>query len=61
MIKELIQNQLTSQNLKEELQKILEGPIREDILKNYDQLIMLLGNSGASKKVAELMYNRINE
>ena len=60
VIKELIQNQLTSQNLKEELQKILEGPIREDILKNYDQLIMLLGNSGASKKVAELMYNRIN-
>ena len=60
VIKELIQDQLTSQNLKQELLKILEGGVREDILKNYDQLIMLLGNSGASKKVAELMYNRIN-
>lgn len=60
VIKELIQDQLTPQNLKQELLKILEGGVREDILKNYDQLIMLLGNSGASKKVAELMYNRIN-
>lgn len=60
VVKELIQTDLTSQNLKEELKKIIEGPAREEMLKEYDGLIKLLGNSGASKKVAELMYNHIH-
>ena len=30
------------------------------MLKEYDGLIGLLGNSGAFKKVAELMYNHIH-
>lgn len=61
IVKELIQNDLTSENLKIELQKILSGPIREEMLKEYDHLIKILGDSGASKKVAELMYAQINE
>lgn len=60
VVKELIQSDLTSKNLKEELTKIISGPIREEMLKEYDGLIKLLGNSGASKKVAELMYNHIH-
>lgn len=61
IVKELIQNDLTSENLKSELQKILSGPTREEMLKEYDHLIKVLGDSGASKKVAELMYAYINE
>jgi len=61
VVKELIQSDLTSKNLKEELTKIISGPIREQMLKEYDGLIKLLGNSGASKKVAELMYQHIHE
>jgi lipid-A-disaccharide synthase len=60
VVKELIQTDLTSKNLKEELTKIISGPAREEMLKEYDGLIKLLGNSGASKKVAELMYNHIH-
>ncbi|MBL7935277.1 MAG: lipid-A-disaccharide synthase [Bacteroidia bacterium] len=60
VVKELIQTDLTSKNLKEELTKIITGPAREEMLKEYDGLITLLGNSGASKKVAELMYNHIH-
>lgn len=60
VVKELIQSDLTSKNLKEELSKILAGNAREEMLKEYDGLITLLGNSGASKKVAELMYNHIH-
>ncbi len=60
VVKELIQSDLTSKNLKEELSKIISGPVRDEMLKEYDGLIKLLGNSGASKKVAELMYNRIH-
>lgn len=61
VVKELIQTDLTSENLKQELQKILSGPVREAMLHEYDQLIKILGDSGASKKVAELMYAQINE
>jgi lipid-A-disaccharide synthase len=60
VVKELIQTDLTSKNLTDELNKILQGEARETMLKEYDGLIKLLGNSGASKKVAELMYNHIN-
>lgn len=60
VVKELIQSDLTSKNLKDELTKIISGPVREEMLKEYDGLITLLGNSGASKKVAELMYNHIH-
>jgi len=60
VVKELIQTDLTPENLKIELQHIISGPKRDDMLKEYDGLIKLLGNSGASKKVAKLMYNHIH-
>jgi lipid-A-disaccharide synthase len=60
VVKELIQTDLNAKNLKEELTKIISGSVREEMLKEYDGLIKLLGNSGASKKVAELMYNHIH-
>lgn len=61
IVKELIQNDLTSENLKQELHKILSGTVRDEMLKEYDHLIKILGDSGASKKVAELIYTHINE
>jgi lipid-A-disaccharide synthase len=61
VVKELIQTDLTSKNLKEELLKITSGKERQIMLDEYDGLIKLLGNSGASKKVAQLIHNHINE
>jgi lipid-A-disaccharide synthase len=60
VVTELIQSELTASNLKNELKSILAGKKREEMLENYDQLIQLLGNSGASKKVAQLMYHHLN-
>ncbi len=57
IVKELIQNELNTQNLSYELTQILDKTKRVNILSNYDQLIALLGNRGASEKTARLMIN----
>ena len=55
VVKELIQGDLTTENLKTELQKILEGTERERILTDYVHLKEKLGGQGASKKAAQLL------
>jgi lipid-A-disaccharide synthase len=55
IVKELIQDELNEKNLKAELDKILEGPAREKMLANYDELKEKLGGSGASAAAAKLM------
>ncbi|TAI48046.1 lipid-A-disaccharide synthase [Flagellimonas allohymeniacidonis] len=55
VVKELIQNDLTSENLKNELSKILEGERRAQILSDYKTLQNKLGGKGASQKAAELL------
>ena len=52
-IPEIIQNDLTKERLIEELAKIDKGPEREAQLKEYEGLRKILGQGGASKKVAE--------
>ena len=60
VVKELIQSDLTTAHLKEELQRIISGKARETMLSEYDGLITLLGNSGASKKIATEIYNHLH-
>lgn len=55
VVKELIQNDLNTKNLVEELRKILEGDKREKLLKDYDLLREKLGGKGASEKAAEVI------
>ena len=55
VVKELIQDALTSDNLRSELKRILEGPWREAQLKSYDALEKKLGGKGASQKTAGLI------
>ncbi len=55
VVKELIQNDLTSTNLSRELSKIIEGENRGKQLQDYDILIEKLGGEGASVKAAELI------
>ncbi|MDT7829259.1 lipid-A-disaccharide synthase [Pricia sp. S334] len=57
VVTELIQNELTANNLEIALFKILDGPARQAQLKAYDELEQKLGGSGASEKTAELIYN----
>lgn len=60
VVKELVQTDLTAKNLKEELTKILDDTFRKPMLEDYDRLITLLGNSGASKKVAQMIHQHIH-
>ncbi|WP_431125530.1 lipid-A-disaccharide synthase [Flagellimonas flava] len=55
VVKELIQNDLTTANLKQELGKIVEGPKRETILDDYQMLRKKLGGKGASQLAAQLI------
>ena len=57
VVKELIQDQLTTNNLKRELDLILKNPVeRERIFLDYTELRHLLGDKGASKKAAQLIH-----
>ncbi|MCK5440922.1 MAG: lipid-A-disaccharide synthase [Maribacter sp.] len=55
VVKELIQNDLNTKNLKRELSKILEGPERKSQLEAYEILKQKLGGQGASIKTATLI------
>jgi len=59
VVKELIQNNLNSKNLKIELNKILSEPKRLQILNDYKELRAKLGGSGASERTAELILEDI--
>ena len=59
VVKELIQNDFNSKNLKTELKKILDEDNRQQIFKDYYELEQKLGGNGASRKTAELIYKNI--
>ena len=61
VVKELIQQELNPENLKKELQQIIEGSCREDILKKYKVLKHKFGNEGASEKAAKKMYEALRK
>jgi lipid-A-disaccharide synthase len=52
IVKELIQHELTEDNVTIELGKLLEGKDREKLLSDYDELIIKLGGEGASANTA---------
>ena len=56
VVKELIQDDLNTINLKKELQKILKDSNRDSIMKEYGILEQKLGGHGASRKAAELIF-----
>jgi len=61
VVKELIQNEFNTKNLKIELKKILNEENRKKIFGDYFELEQKLGGKGASKNTAQLIYNKISE
>jgi lipid-A-disaccharide synthase len=61
VVKELIQEEFNSKNLKVELTKIIDGNIRETMISNYDLLETQLGGIGASEKTAALIVASLKE
>ena len=52
-VPELIQNDFNPQTLAEQVQQIWEGPVRDKMLRDYEELSLLIGGPGASKRCAE--------
>jgi lipid-A-disaccharide synthase len=60
-VKELIQQEMNPEMLQIEFEKIVsEGDVRNNILYDYNNLIDVLGSSGASKKAAEKMFQLLS-
>jgi lipid-A-disaccharide synthase len=55
VVKELIQNDLNTKNLVEELNKIISGEKRTQVLNDYELLRKKLGGKGASDHAAEVI------
>ncbi len=61
VVKELIQDELNTKNLKAELAKILSGPHRDHLLSRYNVLEQKLGGTGASQKTASLIVENLKK
>lgn len=61
IVKELIQQEMTAENMASELKRIAEGPQREKQLNDYLVLQSKLGGSGASAKTAELILEYLKK
>ena len=58
-VTELIQGDLTSNNLRKELKLILDTNKREKIENDYQELEQKLGGTGASKRIADIMIQKL--
>ncbi len=57
VVKELIQNELTEENLTIELEKILQPEVQKNIKEEYQKLALQLGGKGASERTANYIVN----
>lgn len=60
VVTELIQGELTAENLRQELSKLLEPAYRDKLLAQYDELETKLGGNGASEKTARLIFKSLS-
>ncbi|MBQ7532604.1 MAG: lipid-A-disaccharide synthase [Bacteroidales bacterium] len=62
VVKELIQNDLTPNNVANELKSLLASSKRQKkLLEDYEELKAVLGNAGASDKAAETIIANVNK
>lgn len=62
IIKELVQNDLTSENISNELERLLnDKEYKQQILKEYKYLNEMLGGKGASARLAKELYNDVSK
>lgn len=59
IVTELIQEDCNTQKVSSELQIILGGTGRDAMLKNYGELLLLMGKPGASAKTAKLIFEKL--
>jgi lipid-A-disaccharide synthase len=57
----LIQSDFNAAKITTHLESLLEGPQREQQLQDYSQLETLLGEAGASERVAEKVVRSVRD
>ena len=60
VVTELIQDELNLSNLCAHLEQLLDPAHQKELKQDYKELRSLLGNGGASKKTAQLIYSSIS-
>lgn len=61
VVTELVADTFTVENIRQELQKILEGPAREAMLQGYDEVSRRLGDQKAPDNAARLIVEKMNK
>jgi lipid-A-disaccharide synthase len=61
IVKELIQTEYTTTNVEQALAALLVEENRQRMRRDYEDLIALLGNSGASQRTAKLMIDYLSK
>jgi lipid-A-disaccharide synthase len=62
VLKELIQNDLTAENIYDELKKLFADYKRQrQLLDDYEELRCRLGNAGASNNAASIIISDLNK
>jgi lipid-A-disaccharide synthase len=61
IVKELIQEDLSKVNLLREIRKIEALDYRQELINNYRKLKSMLGQKNASKRVAEIIIQKLNK
>jgi len=61
LVKELVQHLLTQENLIQELKRLFDPLIREKMKREFDELALNLGGSGASARTASLMIQYLED
>jgi lipid-A-disaccharide synthase len=61
VVTELVANTFTVNRLRTELQKILDGPVRQTILDGYAEVKRRLGDQKAPDHAAKIIYTLLNK
>jgi lipid-A-disaccharide synthase len=61
VVTELIQSDVTPENLKREVNKLLDTDERKVMLRGYEEVRILLGEAGASARAADLMIGYLKK
>ena len=60
VVRELVADTFSIENIRQELDKILEGPVREAMLSGYEEVRRRLGDQCAPEQAARMIYTLLN-